>query len=311
MAAGAINPTAVLSIERETSTTALIDANAGMGHVVAHKSMGLALDKASRAGGVATVIVKNSSHFGAGGLYALQAAEADRIGMVFTTTPVNMNASGSRRAALGNGPIAYGFPGDDMPVVLDISMSLTAGSVITMAIARDLPLVPGTATNMEGLPTTDPREVAGLVPIADYKGYGLALLCDLIAGSLSGTPWGLAGPGKPPIARIAEDVGGSPDFGKKPTGIGHTFIAIDPSVFISIPELKERVTALSNEIRTAPKATGVERIFVPGEMEHFREQDYTEHGIAFDQVTHDILRGMAADHDCMPLFDQALIGPEN
>src|SRR6202162_2617728 len=133
--AGGINPRATFDVIRESASTALVEGNAGLGHVLAVKAVHLGMQKAEEHD-VAVVLVRNSNHFGAAGHYALLCAEAGYIGIVLTNAPLVMKVTGSKGRVLGNGPTASGFPNAGAPIVLDIAMSTVAGSVVSMAYER-------------------------------------------------------------------------------------------------------------------------------------------------------------------------------
>jgi ureidoglycolate dehydrogenase (NAD+) len=311
MRMGGANPDAGFVLGRESASTALVNGDYGVGQVLSYKATLLAMEKAA-AHDVGVVLVRDSTHFGAAGHYALMCAEAGFVGLAFSTTPAVMIATGSRGPAIGNGPSAYGFPTEEgPPVVLDIAMSVTAGNVIRMARERGEQLRPGSAVDGEGRPTTDPQAARSIVPIGGYKGYGLALLVELLAGCLSGSVVGVRA-GKPTDPEAAtegvDSKAGVPGvtFLNVPLGVGHAFIAINAEAFIGQEELRARVSEYARELHDAPKADGVHRIYLPGEMEHEREQDYLAHGISFDEVSVNTLRGAAHEHGHADLLEHAV-----
>lgn len=298
MQSGGVDPKAQFQIVRETATTALVDGNAGLGHVIAVKAAQLGIKKAS-SNDVGVILVRNSNHFGAAGHYALMCAEAGYIGIVLTNTPPVMKVTGARGRVLGNGPTAYGFPNAGAPIVLDIAMSVVAGSNIVMAAERGDRIPEGWLVNSDGLPTTDPGDLAAgaLVPIGDHKGYGITLLGELLAGALSGAATG---------STVAEyGMHGWPIAPETPWNIGHAFIVLKVTPFMPLDDFKARVVALSHEIQNSPRAPGVDHIYVPGEIEDDKEQERLREGIGFDSVTWNTLATMAREFNLMDVLEQA------
>ncbi len=295
--AGGINSRAEFKVIHQTASTALVDGNAGLGHVASYKAVQLGIEKANHHD-VAVVLVRNSNHFGAAGHYALMCAEAGFIGIVLTNTPRIMKVSGSKSRVLGNGPTAYGVPSRGAPIVFDVAMSVVAGSTILMAAERNESIVEGWIVNSDGLPTTNPNDMAAggaLVPIADHKGYGLTLLGELLAGALSGA--GMAsGVGKTgPNGLTAPNV---------PWNVGHSFIVLKPNAFMSLDSFKARVSVLTTEIQSSPKAAGVNRIYVPGEIEAEKELARIKDGIGFDDVTWNSLLLLAKEFGIVDMLEK-------
>lgn len=301
---GAINPRGGFTVVSETPATAVIEGGGGEGHVLSYKATKLAMAKAETTG-VSTVLVRNSNHFGAGGFYALMAAEAGFASLIMTSTPLVLVPTGGTRAAMGNGPLAYGFPSrDGIPVILDLAMSVTAGSVVEAAAMRGESVREGSIVDRDGLPTTDPTKVAGLLPIAGYKGYGLALMCELFGGALAGADVGSkVNGGGDNSDNLANWARVRPDV---PFGVGHSFMLFKPEFFLDEGRLEDTVAEYAGELRSERTAPGVDRIYTPGEMEHYRELDYRENGIGFDEASIAALRKIASDYDCGELLEAAI-----
>ena len=272
---GGANAKAQIEVLRKSQSTALLDGHAGVGQLVAYRATTLGIEMA-RDSDVAVVIVRNSNHFGAAGAYALLCAEAGFIGCVCTNGPMLMQVTGSRGAAMSSGTRAYGVPSDGPPVVFDASMAVVSGGKIRFAAERGEPIPLGWLVDAEGLPTADPsdyvRGVGARVPIGDHKGYGLALIGELLSGALSG-------------AALASDVGTAPPPEHVPWNIGHVFVVMKVEAFMPLVEFKQRTKSVTDRVRSSPKATGVERIFVPGEAAFEREQTRMKDGIPIDPTT--------------------------
>ncbi len=268
---------------RDSGSVAVVDGGSGPGQLVAARATQIAIAKAKR-NGQSTVTVRNSNHLGACGHYALMAAEAGLISLVFSNAPRVMKVPGSRTAVLGNGPMAYGAPlPGDAPIVFDAAMSNVAGTKVIMARERGQKIPEGWLVSPEGSPTTDPEDFfrgGALVPLGGHKGYSLTLLGELLAGVLSG-------------AAMASSIGAWRFDKANPTNTGHVVIALDIEAFMPLDEYAQRIAALCDEIRSAPKESPDARIMVPGEIERDNEEAARRNGIRFDHVVWDALRQLA------------------
>ena len=271
---GGTDPQGRWTIVRETAVTALVDGGCSLGQVVAHHATELAMQKA-RKEGVGVIMVRNSSHFGAAGHYALMCAEKDSIGWATSNGGVVMAATGGRGKVIGNGPTAYGVPTEDgMPIVMDIAMSRVAGMKISIAHERGVSIPEGWVIDAEGRDTTNPAdffEGGALLPIGKHKGYALALLPEILAGALTG-------------AAMTQQVTNWVRVPDKATNTGHTFIVLNVETFMPLADFKKRVQSLTNEMRQSDKMPGVDRIYVPGEMEHEKEAQARKRGLPLPET---------------------------
>ncbi|NLN16079.1 MAG: Ldh family oxidoreductase [Firmicutes bacterium] len=285
MQKGGIDVKAKLTIEREGPSFALVNANAGVGQLTGYKAAKLAMEKARQAG-VGVVAVKNSNHYGAGASYALMCAREGMIGEAFSNAPPTMSITGGRGRNIGNNPYAMAAPaGRHDPVVLDMAMSVVAAGKIVNCAAAGQPIPEGWMLSKDGLPTTNPDDfLAGgaLIPFGGYKGYGLAMFVEILAGVLSGagltdemTSW-----------RLKPDV---------PTLTGHFIQAINIEAFMPLDEFKARMDRLIDKMHNAPKAPGCERIYVPGELENIAYRRAQQEGVLLARSTFNGLANMAAD----------------
>jgi len=272
--AGGIDPKAKPEVILEGHSWAVIDGHAAMGMVAGRWAMLLAIAK-GKADGIGYVAVRNGSHFGAAGYYANMAVAHDMIGMAMSNTDANMVAPGGRTSVIGNNPFAYAAPaGKEHPILLDIAMSATASTKIFAAKAKGNTVPEGWITNGDGLPTTelgDWPNVGSMLPMARHKGYGLALMVEVLAGVLSGS--GVARGVKPWLGVLSEG-----------SDTGHAFIAIDVGKFMPIGEFKQRMDEMIRNIKESPKAKGAERIWLPGEMEWERREMALRDGIALPEI---------------------------
>ncbi|MGI6038025.1 MAG: Ldh family oxidoreductase [Limnochordia bacterium] len=287
MQQGGINTKAELTIEREGPSYAVVNANAGMGQLSAHKATKLAIEKAKETG-IGVVTIKNSNHFGAGASFALQCARENMIGKALSNAAPTMSVTGGRGRNIGNNPYAIAAPaGRHKPIVLDMAMSVVAAGKIGNYAALGEPIPEGWMLDKDGRPTTDPADFAkggALLPFGGYKGYGLALFVETLAGVLAG-------------AALTKDLGVwvyQPDV---PTQTGHFIQAINIEAFMPLEEFQARLDGLIDQIHNVPKAPGCERIYVPGELEHIAEAKAREEGVPLPRPTFEGLEKLAADLD--------------
>ncbi len=193
---GQINPRPSLKIESHAAATAVMDGDNGMGFLVGAAAMAEAMRRADEVG-VGMVAVRNSTHFGAASLYALQAAARNMIGIALSSTGPIVVPPGSTARGVGTNPISVAVPaGDEGPFVLDMSTSVVPGGKISDALRRGQPIPSGWAVDNKGAPTTDPSAVfkggGGLVPLGGepkfgaYKGFGLGVTVEVFCNILSG-----------------------------------------------------------------------------------------------------------------------------
>jgi len=279
-----INPQPAIEVVKDSGATAVMDGDNGLGLITSYPAMKLAMDKAAEYG-VGTVIIRNSNHNGVGAYWSMMALERDMIGYTTTNTNPNMAPWGGVTLSYGNNPISYAIPaGEEWPLVLDIAMSVAAKGKIRMAAIKDEPLPPGWAMAKDGEPTTDAQAAMEglLMPLAGYKGYGLALVNDILCGVLSGGIFGKDIPvmrsGHTMIARYS-----------------HFFMALDISHFMPVVEFKERVDGIIRMMKESRLARGQERIYLPGELEFETRRQRTREGIPYFKEIIDDLRELARD----------------
>lgn len=266
---GALDLTARPSIDVEGSAFALLDARDAIGMVSGAVAMDYAVDKASRSG-IAIVIVRRSTHFGAAGLYSLLAAERGLIGITASNVDPNMAIPGARGKSLGNNPIAYALPAQrHRPVIFDIALSAVASLKVVDARDRgeDVPL--GWIVDDAGRPTTDPSrypDEGAMVPMAEHKGYGLALLVDALTGLLADAPT------SDQVPSWLFDL-------DRPNDVSQVFLAIDPAVFGARAPYSSRLDEYLDRIHALPLAAGARETLYPGEVEWRRHDFATEHGV--------------------------------
>jgi ureidoglycolate dehydrogenase (NAD+) len=243
-------------VMEEGPAFAILDGGNLLGHVSAWKAMEVAIAKAGQAG-VGMVTLCHGNHSGIMARYTLRAAEAGCIGIATTNTPPLMAPWGGFLPFLGTNPISIAVPaGEEPPVVLDMATSAVARSKILVAGKAGTKIPLHWALDASGKPTEDPQ--AGLkgtmAPMAGHKGFGLALMVDVLSGVLSG-------------AASGPEVGDVFRYDAGPQNVGHFFQAIDLRRVGNTDAVRRHMDELIRRLRAAPPAPGTDRIRVPGDIE--------------------------------------------
>jgi ureidoglycolate dehydrogenase (NAD+) len=255
-----------IRVRRTGAATATVDGGNGPGQVVALRAVREAVALAEAAG-VGLVSVHGSNHFGAAGWFALHAAERGMIGLALTHAEADVVPFGGRRPALGTNPLAVAVPrGDGPPVLLDMATSGVAMGRVLLARKRGEPIPEDWAVDADGEPTTDPRQVRAVRPMAGPKGYGLAFVVEVLAGLLSGSRSGTE------VRRMYDDF-------DEPQGIGHFLGAIDPARFVPPEAFAGSVDRLAGQLKATPPASGFDEVLLPGEPEERAEARHRRDGV--------------------------------
>lgn len=292
---GSTNPAPNVRTVHRHGAAALVDGDGGPGQVVGTQSMDLAVELA-RAHGVGAVGVRNSSHYGMGALYVEQAARAAMAGIALTNAPSNMPPAGGRSRFFGTNPFTIGLPGgDDDPVVLDMSTSVVARGKIVMAQKEGRTIPPGWAIDADGNPTEDPEAalLGAVLPMAGYKGAGLALMIDALCGVLTG-------------AAFEQHIVDLYDERDLHQNVGHFFIAVAVETFMPIERFRERMRRFAAEVRAQPRQPGVDRIYLPGEIEREAASRAAQTGVPIGEAGLRELDGIAAALGVRPLSERLM-----
>lgn len=271
---GAINRGAQPTAVSDNGPHAVFDGKLGMGQVASHYAMESAIAKA-REHGIGVTGLRNSNHCGALAHWALMALPAGAIGFSTTNAGLNMAPWGGLDKIIGNNPFAVAVPTRrDWPMVLDMATSVVAGGKLDIAAIRGQKIPLDWALGPDGMPTDDPvlARQGTLLPVGGPKGYGMAVMLDVLAGVLTG-------------ARFAGGLG--------PKGSGQFFLAIQVEAFMPLDEFLDRMEQLIDQIHQSRLADGTERIFVPGEIEHQVAQRHRANGIMIEQAILDQLDELA------------------
>jgi LDH2 family malate/lactate/ureidoglycolate dehydrogenase len=275
--AGLQSPVTKLEIIREGPTTALIDGNRGMGHVIAKRAMRLCIGKA-REYGMGMVAVRNSTHYGIAGYYAEMAAEAGMIGITGTNARPSVAPTFGSENMLGTNPLTIGFPTDEeFPFILDCATSITQRGKIEVyaRIGKEVP--EGLVIDPDGQSITDPNAIltaltrgeASFLPLGGlgeetggYKGFGYSTVVEVLSAALQGGA-----------------------FLKEITGVnlGHFFIAADISAFTEPESFMKTAGEIMRSLRGSRRLEGHDRIYTAGEKEHLTWLERREKGVPLNR----------------------------
>jgi len=274
-----MNPKPKIHVVKETSATLFIEADLAFGPVVTTLAMRRVMKKAKEVG-IGWGLIRNITHQGALGYYALMAANEGMAGVAIVCSPPNMAPHGARAAGLHNSPIAITVPARrHRPLMLDMATSVVAGGKLRLAIDRGVSIPEGWALDRQGNPTTDPTLATILMPAGGPKGSGLALMFECLSSLMVGNP--LLEPALKGEAHASRHRQNS------------IVAAIDIGAFTDLEDYRAHVDTLIDRLKALPRADGVEEIFVPGEPEDRVHEDRLRHGIPLPGGTVRNLRKVA------------------
>ncbi len=286
MEEGFISPSANPEIVFETPLTAVLDATKSMGQIAARTGMNMAIDKAGKSG-FGMITVRNSNHFGIAGYYASMAADADMLGICMSNTEAIAVPTFGRKAMLGTNPIAVCMPAEPVNFWYDAATTVVTRGKLEVYTKKGEQLYPGWASDENGHKCTDAQKVinnisgkkgGGIFPLGgdcvdngSHKGYGLGIIVELFTSIFSG------GTTSPHVK----------NSGNADTSF--CFCAIDYGAFGNKEEIRQRISALLQELRDSPRADGCERIYTHGEKEAESLKEIIKSGIPVNEKTIDEL----------------------
>lgn len=285
---GNINVTPQVKVISNAPSTAVMDGDGGLGFVVGYRAMEEAMRRAETTG-AGFVTVRNSTHFGAGAYYAMMALSRDMIGISLTQGGKGIVAPGSRGRGIGLNVISVAIPAkEEAPFVLDMATGVVAGGKLELAARNKTTIPEGWAVDMDGNPVTEvAKATGGILPLGGtpqrgaYKGFGLTVLVDILCSTLSG---GLT----------------IPEMGDLPRGMGkstHFFGVLRIDGFMPAEEFKERMDAVIKAHHELPKAPGVDKIYLAGEVEQETKKKRQSKGIPLHPAVVDSLQELARELD--------------
>ena len=281
---GEINPRPKIEVVSEAPSVALVDGDGGLGMVVGHRAMEVAIKKAAEVG-VGLVGVRNSRHFGMAACYAMLALPHDMIGISMTNASRQVVPTFGSEARYGTNPLCLAAPcGAELPFVLDMATTTAAAGKLEVA-ARLGGMIPlGWALDEKQRPTRDPRaaqKARRLLPLGgtreggSHKGYGLGIMVEILSGILTGT-----------IAALGS---------RESAARGHFFGAINIGSFRPVDDFKRYMDTLLRELKSTPPMEGEERVFFAGEIEHETAEERTAKGIPLHRSVLDGLRELSRE----------------
>lgn len=274
-----------IDIIKEGPTTAILDGNCGMGHVIAYKAMKLAIDKAKKYG-LGAVAVRNGSHFGIAGYYSLMAIKEGMIGLAVTNARPSIPPTFGVEPMLGTNPLTIGAPTDEMfPFLLDAATSIIQRGKVEVYERINKNLPKNTVIDEKGEFLTDAGKVlqkmgekkAALLPLggkgedtAGYKGYGYATVVELLSAALQN-------------GIFLRDTIGIVENGQKRLKVGHFFLAINIESFNGLDSFKKTAGSIMKDLRESPKEPGAKKIYTAGEKEYMIEEERKKTGIPLNK----------------------------
>jgi LDH2 family malate/lactate/ureidoglycolate dehydrogenase len=283
---GHIVPGAPWVIVNESANHTVVDGHWAFGYVANDRAMRLTIEKAEK-GNVAAATVFRQGHIGRLSSYTQMAAKAGMIGLITADSgrsPKNVTPFGGREARLGTNPISIAIPSDlDGPLYLDMATSAAAAGKIAVAVARNETVPDGWVIGADGKPTNDPRQLrqGGALlpmggPVGGYKGYGLAVMVEILCGLLTGL-----------------------GFGVEPSGRhndGCFMACFKVDAFRPLAEFKKEVGEFIRYLKATPLAEGSSGVLYPGEIEHMKEQDRRKNGIDVEDATWARINKLATEY---------------
>jgi len=269
---GGANPNPRLRAVRRGPSFVRLDGDRGLGLLVSTHAMKEAIEIASKTG-VGLAAVFNSDHFGAAAYYAMMALKHDMIGVAMTNTAPVMSLWGGKGPFIGNNPIAVAVPsGKELPIVLDMAVSKVAGGKVRLAVKKGTKIPLDWITDKDGIPTDDPKafEAGGTLLPLGIKGHGLGVIVEALCGILSG-------------AKILDEI---------PLWFANTN---KPVRFLPVQDFKDRIDEMIQKIHSAPRAPGVDRIYLPGEIEYLSERKRRTEGIPLPEAIYQDLLQLGQD----------------
>jgi LDH2 family malate/lactate/ureidoglycolate dehydrogenase len=264
-------PTTV-TILRQDRATALLDGGNGIGQPACWHAMAMSVRQA-REFGVGLTLVRNTNNIGFLAFYTMEAARQGLVGIAMGNANAAISPWGGAEAFFGTNPISIAVPGEESPLVLDMSSSVVARGKIRRAHRLGEKIPAGWALDESGVPTDDPAAAlkGTLLPIGGPKGYGLALMVDVLAGMLSGSAYGRE-------VKTFHQLAG-------PTRVGALTLAVEVERFMPLGQFRSLLADYAGSIRQSRKAKGTDRIYLPGEIESEKEAASRAHGIRLSDAS--------------------------
>jgi LDH2 family malate/lactate/ureidoglycolate dehydrogenase len=280
---GGINPRPEMRLLRDNPASAVLDGNNGMGHLVMSRAADIAIEKARNCG-VGWVGACNSNHAGPASLYARMPLAHDMIGLYLAVGSANhLPPWGGTAMLLSTNPIAVAVPGlQRPPIVLDMATTNAAYGKVKMKAQRNELMPEGWMIDREGKPLTDPKRASEgfLLPVGGPKGYGLALIFGILAGTINGAAFG-------------KDVIDFNKDSKTLTNTGQTIVAVNIAAFMDVHAFKENIDDIWAQMKSSPTLPGFDEVRLPGEHSAKVYEDRMANGFVLPQELRRVLDDLA------------------
>lgn len=284
IAKGGINTRPNFRLEHTGPASAIFHGDNGPGHVAAKLAMDEAIAIASSSG-VAVVGVRKMAHSGALSYFTEQASAAGMIGVAMCQSDPMVVPYGGAEPYYGTNPIAFAAPGTDGELLsLDMATTVQAWGKVLEAQSEDTDIPEGWAVDGSGKPTTDPDQVRALLPMAGPKGYGLAMMVDVLSGMLLGLPFGKE------VSSMYTQI-------RRGRDLGQLNLVIDPAAFTDVAAFRRNISRTRRELNDIAPAPQVDRVLFPGEDKELIMADYREFGIDLDDEIYEYLISDAIHRD--------------
>lgn len=284
---GGVNLKPELKFEKTGPSTAVYHGDNAQGHYVVNKSLEPTIEMAKE-NGVAVVGISKVSHTGTLSYYLRKISKAGLVAFAVTQSDPMVVPFGGAEVYYGTNPIAFSVPSSNgEPIVFDMATTVQAWGKILDARSRGKDIPDSWAVNKEGAPTTDPNDVAGLLPIAGPKGYGLMMMVDILAGVLLGLPFGKS------VSSMYHDL-------SEERNLGQTFIVIDPSRFRPQEEFEKDIDRTISELHGITPAPGFDQVYYPGELSCISMKKHLEEGV---DIPESIMNYLTSDEIYIKSYD--------
>ena len=286
---GRINPNPEFRFDKTSASTGRLDADHGFGHAAGISAIRHAMDLAREAGS-GHVAVRNSSHCGSMAYFALEACAEDMIGTAYTDATPKMRSANASKTFFGTNPVCMAAPmASEGPFCYDGATTPMSANKIRVYAEKGLELPPGCGADEHGNETRDPDKVHQLLPIGDYKGFGIAMMVDILSSLLTGMPTG-------------DNVS---DMFKDPMSenryLGQFYGALRVDVFEDPERFKTRLQDMADRIRREPRWDPDVAVLVPGDPEKAHQADREAHGIPISPVVIEQFDTIASELEIEPL----------
>ncbi len=304
--AGIQYPQTTIEVIQDNNAVAVWDGKHGMGHVIGVKAMQAAIDKAKKYG-MGSVAVRNSTHYGIAGYYALMAVQQDMIGLTFTNARPSCPPLNGFTPLLGTNPICFGAPSDESyPFLYDAATSISQRGKIEQLEREEKDTPPSWAINRKGESVTDSHKLledlvnqdASMVLLGGieeetggHKGYGLSAMVEILCASLQDGSY-------------LHQLKGEEKGKQGPYKLGHFFLALDIASFIPVEKCKKITGSIMRTLKGAEKLPGRDKIFIAGEKEYINEQRVRSQGVPVNEKLEKNILTMCRDLKISPDFLQ-------